>query len=127
MGEIYHKANLCVYPIGVVNSDTKYSLITFLKESMGKALYVDDNLDYERLIMEWFEKHCARLLSSINMENEIRNSLEVVCSTLYKVETRSTSLKDLSRKLQYKIPPLLLCNDYLPVKLLVERLQLLAE
>lgn len=123
MGEIYRKANLCVYPIGSVNSDTKYALITFLKESMGKALYVYDNLDYERLVMEWFDKHCARLLNSINMENEIKNALEVVCSTLYKVETKSSSLRDLSGKLQYRIPPLLVCNDYLPVKLLVECLQ----
>ena len=127
MGEVYRKANLCVYPLGVINSDTKYALVTFLKESMGKALYVCDNLDYERLVMEWFDKYCARLLSSINMENEIRNALEVVCSTLYKVETKSSSLNDLSRKLQYRIPQLLMCNDYLPVKLLIERLQSLDE
>ena len=122
MGKLYEIANMKVYPLGNVDEETRFSLIAYLKEVIGKAMYIDDTLDYARIINEWFRSECAATLATVDSETEVRGTLEIVLSTVYKIETTYKDLNSLCDHCLTKIPEDLVCNDYLPVRGLLTRL-----
>lgn len=123
MPTISEIARYKVYPLGEVTEETRRSLIMYLKELLGKALYIDNTYDYERILLDWYNKDCVPMLHQKDLDIQYRNTLDIIIQTLQSTKTEAESLNKLSRPYYIAVPKAIRCNDYIPITTLLERLR----
>lgn len=117
--------NFCkkqLYPYGDYSQDTKTDMIIYLKELLGKVMFLDRSIDIDRVLQDWYIKSNYPILQEVGMEIQYQSTIDIIKDTIYPIEAQNETINDLLVEMRTKIPKSLICNDYLQINELLTML-----